>query len=82
LRIVRLSDESGVTWQAIIRHLHVLADAGLVRHSRSGRQRFWELEPKRLEKAPRCLDQISAQWDVAVPRVKAFVEAWASAMSI
>jgi len=52
----------------------VLAYAGLVRHSRSGRERIWELEPKRLEKARRCLDQISDQWDVAVGRLKAFVE--------
>jgi DNA-binding transcriptional ArsR family regulator len=75
LSIVRLSDESGVTRQAITKHLHVLADAGLVRHSRSGRERIWELEPKRLEKARRYLDQISDQWDVAVGRLKAFVEA-------
>ena len=40
----------------------------------SGRERIWELEPKRLEKARRCLDQISDQWDVAVGRLKAFVE--------
>jgi DNA-binding transcriptional ArsR family regulator len=75
LSIVRLSDESGVTRQAITKHLHVLADAGLVRYRRSGRERIWELEPKRLEKARRCLDQISDQWDVAVGRLKAFVEA-------
>jgi DNA-binding transcriptional ArsR family regulator len=75
LSIVRLSDESGVTRQAITKHLQVLADAGLVRHRRSGRERIWELEPKRLEKARRCLDQISDQWDVAVGRLKAFVEA-------
>jgi hypothetical protein len=34
----------------------------------------WELEPRRLEKARRYLDQISEQWDAAIGRLKAFVE--------
>jgi DNA-binding transcriptional ArsR family regulator len=62
LSIVRLSDGAGVTRQAVTKHLHALADAGLVRHSRSGRERIWELEPRRLEKARRCLDRISDRW--------------------
>lgn len=74
LSIARLSEGAGVTRQAITKHLHVLADADLVRHSRRGRERIWELEPGRLESARRCLDQISDQWDVAISRLKAFVE--------
>src|SRR6195952_5229120 len=61
LSIARLSDGSGVTRQAITKHLHSLAAAGLVRDTRSGRERIWELEPQRLEKARRCLDQIADQ---------------------
>jgi len=45
-----------------------------VRHARRGRERVWELDRKRLEKAKQYLDQISAQWDAAVDRLKAFVE--------
>jgi DNA-binding transcriptional ArsR family regulator len=75
LSITRLSEGTGVTRQAITRHLYTLGDAGLVRHTRRGRERVWELDRKRLEKAKRCLDQISAQWDLAAERLKAFVEA-------
>jgi hypothetical protein len=39
-----------------------------------GRARVWELEPERLEMARRCLDDISAQWDAALGRLKMLVE--------
>jgi DNA-binding transcriptional ArsR family regulator len=74
LSIARLSDGSDITRQAITKHLQALADAGLVHDTRSGRERIWELEPRRLEKARRCLDEISEQWDAAIGRLRDFVE--------
>ncbi|MDB4958383.1 MAG: Transcriptional regulator, ArsR family [Myxococcales bacterium] len=74
LSISNLSEGSNVTRQAITKHLHALADAGLVRDNRRGRERIWELEPKRLDKARHWLDQISEQWDAAIDRLRAFVE--------
>jgi len=74
LSITQLSENAAVTRQAITKHLNVLADAGLVRGHRQGRERIWELEPKRLELAQSYLDQISEQWDAAIGRLKAFVE--------
>ena len=74
LSIARLSEGTGVTRQAITKHLHTLADAGLVHGMRSGRERIWELETKRLEKARRCLDDISVQWDAAIARLRTLVE--------
>jgi DNA-binding transcriptional ArsR family regulator len=74
LSIARLSEGAGVTRQAITKHLHALGDAGLVRHTRRGRERIWELETKRLETAQRCLGQIADRWDAAISRLKALVE--------
>jgi DNA-binding transcriptional ArsR family regulator len=74
LSIARLSEGADVTRQAITKHLEALACAGLVSDTRLGRERIWALEPKRIEKARRYLDQISAQWDEAIDRLKAFVE--------
>jgi DNA-binding transcriptional ArsR family regulator len=74
LSITRLSEGTGVTRQAITRHLYALGDVGLVRHARRGREQVWDLNPKRLDKAKRYLDQISAQWADAAERLKAFVE--------
>jgi DNA-binding transcriptional ArsR family regulator len=74
LSITRLSEGAPVTRQAISKHLHALANAGVVRDARRGRERIWELEPRRLEEARRYLHQISDQWDAAMGRLKAFVE--------
>lgn len=74
MSIARLSEGSGVTRQAVTKHLETLAKVGVVRGMRAGRERIWELEPRRLEKARRCLDQISDQWDLAISRLRAFVE--------
>jgi DNA-binding transcriptional ArsR family regulator len=74
LSITRLSEGERVTRQAITRHLETLGQAGLVRDSYHGRERVFELDLKRLEKARQYLDVISAQWDDAAARLKAFVE--------
>jgi hypothetical protein len=52
----------------------VLADAGLVRGARQGRESVWRLETKRLDEAQRSLDLISRQWDRALGKLKLFVE--------
>jgi DNA-binding transcriptional ArsR family regulator len=72
--IATLTEGTGVTRQAITKHLHVLADAGLVRDARHGRERVWEIEPHRLLMARRFLDRISALWDGRLERLKAAVE--------
>lgn len=72
--ITRLSEGAGVTRQAITKHLNALSAAGLARNVRTGREQIWELETRRLEMARRCLDQISGEWDVALSRLKTFVE--------
>jgi len=72
--IARLSAGSTLTRQAVTKHLTVLADAGLVRSQRSGREHLWQLEPQRLADAQAYLALISRQWDDALARLKAFVE--------
>ena len=74
LSITRLSAGSGMTRQAITRHLHALGKAGLVRDTRVGREHVFSLDLKRLEVARVYLDTVSAQWDAAAARLKAFVE--------
>ncbi|WLT31173.1 helix-turn-helix transcriptional regulator [Geothrix sp. PMB-07] len=74
LSVTRLSAKFEVSRQALTKHLDVLAEAGLVRSSREGRERIWELEPKRLDDAHAYLERLSRQWDDALDRLKAFVE--------
>lgn len=72
--IVRLTEGSNVSRQAITKHLRALSDAGLVRSERIGRETLWELEAKRLADARQYLERISERWDRALLRLKAFVE--------
>lgn len=72
--ITRLSANAKVSRQAISKHLDVLSDAGLVRSTRRGRERVWDLAPERLADAQEHLDRISRMWDEAIDRLRAFVE--------
>ena len=74
LSIARLTNGTDVTRQAVTKHLHVLAGAGLARGRRQGRERLWQLEPEPLEEARRFLDLVSRQWDEALARLKDAVE--------
>lgn len=72
--IAQLTTRSQVSRQAITKHLEVLSRAGLVRSRRRGRERIWELEPRRVVDAQEYLSRISRQWDDALGRLKRFVE--------
>ena len=72
--IARLTDGARVSRQAVTKHLHALSQAGLVRSTREGRARIWEIQTKRIAEVRRSLDQISDQWDEAIDRLRALVE--------
>jgi DNA-binding transcriptional ArsR family regulator len=74
LSIARLTEGEAMTRQAITKHLSVLAEAGLVRDVRHGRERRWALELSPLDTARRYLDLVSQRWDGALARLAAMVE--------
>lgn len=74
LSISRLTEGTQLTRQAVTKHLEALAEAGLVKDVRSGRERLWEFDAARLDEARQSLDAIAAQWDQALQRLQRFVE--------
>jgi len=74
LSITKLSVGFDVTRQAITKHLYTMADAGLLRSRREGRESLWEVRPERLEDARHSLELISKQWDHSLARLKKLVE--------
>jgi DNA-binding transcriptional ArsR family regulator len=76
LSTARLAEGADISRQAIAKHLGVLADAGLIRRGEGapGRERRWEIEPRRLDDARRALEQISRRWDDALERLRVAVE--------
>jgi DNA-binding transcriptional ArsR family regulator len=73
--IARLTAGSGLTRQAITKHLRVLEKTKIVRCVRSGRESLYALDPRPLEDARAYLEGMSRLWDERLLRLKAFVEA-------
>lgn len=74
LSIAQLTSGTDITRQAVTKHLHVLAAAGLVHDVKVGRERLWEFESTQLEAARRSLEVIAQQWDHALNKLKMAVE--------
>jgi DNA-binding transcriptional ArsR family regulator len=72
--IAKLSADTALTRQAITKHLHVLENAGLVSSTRIGRESQFVYQPESITEVRSYLDAVSAQWDDALSRLRAFVE--------
>lgn len=72
--IAQLTANTDISRQGVTKHLQVLADAGVVRDVKTGRERLWQLEPGQIEEARRTLEIIGRQWEVSLASLKAFVE--------
>ncbi|HTQ03261.1 MAG TPA: metalloregulator ArsR/SmtB family transcription factor [Polyangiaceae bacterium] len=81
LSATSLSAGAKVTRQAIVKHLRVLEDAGIVTPERNGREVLYALEPRKLDEARGFLDGIAAGWDRALERLRVLVEEPAQARS-
>lgn len=74
LSISQLTRGSRLTRQAITKHLRVLEKARVVRNVHAGRESLFEFNAKPVQQARQYLDQVSAEWDQALARLKAFIE--------
>jgi len=74
LSISQLTAGSGLTRQAITKHLRVLERVEIVRSVRAGRENLFAFDPQPMEEIRTYLDQVSGQWDRTLARLKKFVE--------
>ncbi|HEX3742334.1 MAG TPA: metalloregulator ArsR/SmtB family transcription factor [Bryobacteraceae bacterium] len=74
LSIKQLASGARMTRQAVTKHLHVLAAAGVATPSRQGREQLWALDRRQLAQARLFLDGVAQQWDVRLARLKASLE--------
>jgi DNA-binding transcriptional ArsR family regulator len=72
--IAHLTQSTEISRQGVTKHLQVLAEAGVVRDVKVGRERLWQLEPARIDEAKRTLEAIGREWEQALGRLKSFVE--------
>ena len=74
MSITELSAGFPITRQGVTKHLRVMEKAGLVRSAPRGREIVWQLQQKRIADARKHLEAISRHWDVALSRLKTFVD--------
>jgi DNA-binding transcriptional ArsR family regulator len=63
-----------VTRQAVSKQLSALADAGLLRATRTGRETRYEVTPEPLEDAVAWMVEVGAAWDDRLGRLRTSLE--------
>jgi DNA-binding transcriptional ArsR family regulator len=69
-----LAGEMPVSRPAVIKHLAVLARAGLVESRRQGREVRFTVRPERLDATARWMAGIASQWDARLAALKRLAE--------
>jgi DNA-binding transcriptional ArsR family regulator len=64
-----------VSRQAVVKHLTVLADAGLVAGSRVGREVRYSVRPAALDATARWMAALATDWDRRLATIKRIAEA-------
>ena len=72
--IAQLSQGLELSHQGVTKHLRVLEDAGLIQAQKIGREKRYSPNAVQISVARTYLDQVAAQWDVALMRLKQHVE--------
>jgi len=70
----QLAHDFPISRQGILKHLDLLAEAGLVQSYQQGREKRYSLAPEPLNDVSAWIDALSARWDERLLRLKAFVE--------
>jgi DNA-binding transcriptional ArsR family regulator len=70
-----LAEGLPVSRQAVVKHLTVLADAGLVAGSRAGREVRYSVRPAALDATARWMAALATDWDRRLATIKRIAEA-------
>ena len=72
--IAELTEGTKLTRQAVTKHLRVLERVRIVHAARNGRQSLFTFDPQPVIEMKEYRELVSKQWDVALARLKTFVE--------
>lgn len=70
-----LAQDVPFTRQAVVKHLAVLEEAGLVTRHREGREVRFRVDPDRLDVATRSMAQLARDWERRLGMIKRLAEA-------
>jgi DNA-binding transcriptional ArsR family regulator len=69
-----IAAELPVSRQAVVKHLAILEQAGLVTGSKEGREVRYTVHSDRLDDASRWMADLAAEWDARLARIKQLAE--------
>lgn len=69
-----LAQEYPITRQGILKHLHILEEAGLVSTYKRGREKRYTLKPESLSELNLWIKSLNAKWDDRLIRLKLMIE--------
>src|ERR1700728_596356 len=72
--IAELTEGTKLTRQAVTKHLRVLERVRIVHRRREGRESLFSFDPQPVMEMKAYLELVSKQWDLALGRLKRFVE--------
>jgi DNA-binding transcriptional ArsR family regulator len=70
----QLAERLPMTRQAVVKHLGVLTDAGLITKGRDGREVRYRLEAEAFDGATEWIATVTARWQVRLARLKRHLE--------
>jgi DNA-binding transcriptional ArsR family regulator len=71
--VSELAQPLSISLPAVVQHLHVLEDSGVVSSHKVGRVRTCEIEPRALSAAERWISERRAQWEGRLDRLGEFL---------
>lgn len=72
--IASITEQFPISRTAVNKHLHVLADAGLVQSKKVGRETRYKLQPEPLKELQKWLSFFEKYWAERLSALKEFVE--------
>ena len=72
--IAELTEGTKLTRQAVTKHLRVLERVRIVHATREGRESLFTFNPQPMIEMTEYLETVSKQWNLALARLKTFVE--------
>ncbi len=70
----QLAEDYPITRQGVLKHLHILAVAGLVAVEQQGREKRYTLTPEPLGELEGWIKDLGTRWDTRLSRLKMFIE--------
>ena len=68
--VSELAQPLPMSLRAVLKHVEILEDVGIVRTVKTGRVRECRLEPKALDRANRCLEELRTRWERRIDRLE------------